>query len=203
MKLNLHTRDAGVSRYTVLGIPSWRGWNFDLVDWLVCAADNWSVVLNSDSCHQGNGEKKKEMIKIFLLRTRLLYLLSWSHSLSIFAGRDETGDLKEVGRGDIGREMMRKYYIVEIDASAVPQKRTNVPPRATLFQSRWGPGVPIDMLQFLVPSFILALAFAVLTVKKYFIVWGSANISEDKSSVVIANYWLTGWWSLYGERVPR
>ena len=66
-----------------------------------------------------------------------------------------------MGHSDSAREMMEKYYIGEIDASSVPQKRTYIPPQQAPYNHDKTPEFLIKILQFLVPLLILGLAFAV------------------------------------------
>lgn len=76
-------------------------------------------------------------------------------------GKDATNDFEDVGHSDSAREMMEKYYIGEIDASTVPQKRTYIPPQQATHSPDKNPDFLIKILQFLVPLLILGLAFAV------------------------------------------
>ncbi|KAK7834595.1 cytochrome b5 [Quercus suber] len=76
-------------------------------------------------------------------------------------GKDATNDFEDVGHSDSAREMMGKYYIGEIDASTVPQKRTYIPPQQAAYNHDKTPEFLIKILQFLVPLLILGLAFAV------------------------------------------
>ncbi len=77
------------------------------------------------------------------------------------SGKDATNDFEDVGHSDSAREMMEKYYIGEIDASTVPQKRTYIPPQQATHSPDKNPDFLIKILQFLVPLLILGLAFAV------------------------------------------
>lgn len=77
------------------------------------------------------------------------------------SGKDATNDFEDVGHSDSAREMMEKYYIGEIDASTVPQKRTYIPPQQAPYNHDKTPEFLIKILQFLVPLLILGLAFAV------------------------------------------
>ncbi|KAL4594709.1 cytochrome b5 [Castanea sativa] len=76
-------------------------------------------------------------------------------------GKDATNDFEDVGHSDSAREMMEKYYIGEIDASTVPQKRKYIPPQQAPYNPDKTPDFLIKILQFLVPLLILGLAFAV------------------------------------------
>lgn len=57
--------------------------------------------------------------------------------------------------------MMDKYYIGEIDAASVPQKRSYVAPQQANYNPDKTPEFLIKILQFVVPLLILGLAFAV------------------------------------------
>ncbi|CAL5344196.1 unnamed protein product [Camellia sinensis] len=81
-------------------------------------------------------------------------------------GKDATNDFEDVGHSDSAREMMEKYYIGEIDTSTVPLKRTFIPPQQTPYNQDKTPQFVIKILQFLVPIFILGLAFAVRSYTK-------------------------------------
>ncbi|KAI8008815.1 Cytochrome b5 isoform E [Camellia lanceoleosa] len=81
-------------------------------------------------------------------------------------GKDATNDFEDVGHSDSAREMMEKYYIGEIDTSTVPLKRTFIPPQQTPYNPDKTPQFVIKILQFLVPIFILGLAFAVRSYTK-------------------------------------
>ncbi|XVF51063.1 hypothetical protein PTKIN_Ptkin04bG0153900 [Pterospermum kingtungense] len=76
-------------------------------------------------------------------------------------GKDATNDFEDVGHSDSAREMMKKYYIGEIDSKTVPAKRTYIPPRQAAYNPDKTPEFIIKILQFLVPLLILGLAIAV------------------------------------------
>ncbi|KAL8095680.1 cytochrome b5 [Apium graveolens] len=76
-------------------------------------------------------------------------------------GKDATDDFEDVGHSDNAREMMEKYYIGEIDAATVPQKRTFTSPQQSNYNPDKSSEFIIKILQFLVPILILGLAFAV------------------------------------------
>ncbi|WOH06629.1 hypothetical protein DCAR_0626057 [Daucus carota subsp. sativus] len=76
-------------------------------------------------------------------------------------GKDATDDFEDVGHSDNAREMMEKYYIGEIDAASVPQKRTFSAPKQSNYNPDKSSEFIIKILQFLVPILILGLAFVV------------------------------------------
>ncbi|KAI5017484.1 hypothetical protein ZWY2020_042372 [Hordeum vulgare] len=76
-------------------------------------------------------------------------------------GKDATSDFEDIGHSDSAREMMEKYHIGEIDASTIPAKRTFVPPQQGSHVQAKDNDILIKILQFLVPIFILGLAFGI------------------------------------------
>lgn len=78
-----------------------------------------------------------------------------------FSGKDATDDFEDVGHSDNAREMMEKYYIGEIDAATVPQRRTFTSPQQSNYNPDKSSEFVIKILQFLVPILILGLAFVV------------------------------------------
>lgn len=66
-----------------------------------------------------------------------------------------------MGHSDSARDMMKKYYIGDIDSKTVPAKRTYIPPLQTPYNPDKTPEFIIKILQFLVPLLILGLAIAV------------------------------------------
>ncbi|EPS71800.1 hypothetical protein M569_02962, partial [Genlisea aurea] len=76
-------------------------------------------------------------------------------------GKDATTDFEDVGHSDGARETMAKYYIGEVDANTVPQKRSYTPPQQAHYNPDKTPEFVIKILQFVVPLLILGLAFAV------------------------------------------
>ncbi|XP_010520941.1 PREDICTED: cytochrome b5 [Tarenaya hassleriana] len=76
-------------------------------------------------------------------------------------GKDATNDFEDVGHSDTARDMMKQYYIGEIDSSTVPAKRTYVPPQQAAYNQDKTQDFVIKILQFLVPILILGLALVV------------------------------------------
>lgn len=99
----------------------------------------------------------KNIIKNLGWKTQFGVDLVWE----CFAGKDATNDFEDVGHSDLARDMMKKYYIGEIDSSTVPRKRTYIPPQQAPYNPDKTPEFVIKILQFLVPLLILGLAFAV------------------------------------------
>ncbi|KAA3456791.1 cytochrome b5-like [Gossypium australe] len=73
-------------------------------------------------------------------------------------GKDGTNDFEDIGHSEDAREMMEKYYIGEIDAETVPQKRTYIPPHQ--MSNDTASEFFIKLLQFLVPLLLLGLAIS-------------------------------------------
>jgi hypothetical protein len=67
-----------------------------------------------------------------------------------------------VGHSDSAIEMMKKYYIGDIDRPAIPVKQKQSPPSP----QNQSPGFAIKIFQFLVPLLILGLAFALQYYRK-------------------------------------
>nr|ANQ46487.1 cytochrome b5 [Santalum album] len=76
-------------------------------------------------------------------------------------GKDATNDFEDVGHSDNAREMMKEFYIGEIDASTIPLKHTYIRPSDATYNSDKSSEFVIKILQFLVPLLILGLALAV------------------------------------------
>ncbi|MCE0481889.1 Cytochrome b5 [Datura stramonium] len=76
-------------------------------------------------------------------------------------GKDATDDFEDVGHSDDAREMMKKYYIGEIDSSTLPSEpKYNPPPPMTTSVEDQGSGNSFKILQFLLPLLILGAALA-------------------------------------------
>ncbi|KAK4339434.1 hypothetical protein RND71_040896 [Anisodus tanguticus] len=77
-------------------------------------------------------------------------------------GKDATDDFEDVGHSDDAREMMKKYYIGEIDSSTLPAERKYTPPTPTVPSAgnQQGSGNLWKILQFLLPLLILGAALA-------------------------------------------
>ncbi|KAJ0261694.1 Cytochrome b5 isoform E [Hirschfeldia incana] len=76
------------------------------------------------------------------------------------AGKDATFDFEDVGHSDEARELMKEYYIGEIDSSTVPAPRTYIAAVQPTYNQDKTPQ-SIKILQFLVPILILGLALFV------------------------------------------
>ncbi|KAB2596854.1 cytochrome b5 [Pyrus ussuriensis x Pyrus communis] len=75
--------------------------------------------------------------------------------------KDATNDFEDVGHSDSARDMMEKYYIGEIDPSTIPLNKISIPAQGGQNNPAKTSDFAIKILQFLVPLFILGLAFAV------------------------------------------
>ncbi|XP_013740383.2 cytochrome b5-like [Brassica napus] len=82
--------------------------------------------------------------------------------LFALAGKDATIDFEDVGHSEDARELMKEYYIGEIDSSTtVPATRTYVAPVQPTNNQDKTPRFIIKILQFLFPILILGLALFV------------------------------------------
>ncbi|MBA0674857.1 hypothetical protein Goari_016429 [Gossypium aridum] len=75
------------------------------------------------------------------------------------SGKDATQDFEDVGHSDDARNMMKKYYIGEVDSTTVPPSNKIKPQTYSVTQKDDEPGFLFKILQFLVPILILGLAF--------------------------------------------
>ncbi|OIT31983.1 PREDICTED: cytochrome b5-like [Nicotiana attenuata] len=75
-------------------------------------------------------------------------------------GKDATDDFEDVGHSDDAREMMKKYYVGEIDSSTLPVKHKYTPPATPPPTGNQGSGNLSKILQFLLPLLILGVALA-------------------------------------------
>ncbi|MFQ6619856.1 hypothetical protein Gotur_001052 [Gossypium turneri] len=75
------------------------------------------------------------------------------------SGKDETQDFEDVGHSDDARNMMKKYYIGEVDSTTVPPSNKIKPQTYSVTQKDDEPGFLFKILQILVPILILGLAF--------------------------------------------
>lgn len=66
-------------------------------------------------------------------------------------GKDATDDFEDVGHSDDAREMMKKYYVGEIDRSTLPVERKYTPPATPPPAGNQGSGNLSKILQFLLP----------------------------------------------------
>ncbi|KAF3457672.1 hypothetical protein FNV43_RR02330 [Rhamnella rubrinervis] len=76
-------------------------------------------------------------------------------------GKDATDDFEDVGHSDNARDMMKEYYVGEIDASTIPKKTTYIPPNQPHYNQDKTSEFIVKLLQFLVPLAILGLAFGI------------------------------------------
>lgn len=101
----------------------------------------------------------------------LLVCMHANQEISKFcAGKDATNDFEDVGHSDDARDMMEKYYVGEIDSSSIPAEVHKPTPGATptrraaaaagsSTENQTSENI-IKLLQFLLPLFILVLAYA-------------------------------------------
>uniref|UniRef100_A0A7N0U6T7 Cytochrome b5 heme-binding domain-containing protein n=1 Tax=Kalanchoe fedtschenkoi TaxID=63787 RepID=A0A7N0U6T7_KALFE len=80
------------------------------------------------------------------------------------AAKDATEEFDDAGHSDAAKELMKKYYMGDIDESTLPKTtRYYVAPQAT--QRSWGASGGGDfttkIIKFLVPLVILSLALAI------------------------------------------
>ncbi|TYH62979.1 hypothetical protein ES332_D07G158500v1 [Gossypium tomentosum] len=68
-------------------------------------------------------------------------------------------DFEDVGHSDDARNMMKKYYIGEVDSTTVPPSNKIKPQTYSVTQKDDEPGFLFKILQILVPILILGLAF--------------------------------------------
>lgn len=83
-------------------------------------------------------------------------------------GKDATEDFEDVGHSDNARDMLKDFYVGDVDASTIPvnQKRTKSQPSMNATQPSQSSGFLVKLLQFLLPLMILGLAFALKKFKK-------------------------------------
>ncbi|KAL2345936.1 hypothetical protein Fmac_007221 [Flemingia macrophylla] len=76
--------------------------------------------------------------------------------------KDATIDFEDVGHSDSAIEMMEKYFIGKVDTCTLPAKAIHSPPPPTQAHNVAYQSSPfvVKMLQFVLPLFILAIAFA-------------------------------------------
>ncbi|KAE8660529.1 Cytochrome b5 [Hibiscus syriacus] len=75
------------------------------------------------------------------------------------SGKDATQDFEDVGHSDDARNMMKKYYIGEVDSSTVPPpKKIKTQPHSVTRKDDES-GFVSKMLPLLVPLLILGFAF--------------------------------------------
>lgn len=88
------------------------------------------------------------------------YNFTW-HCHVPLSGKDATDDFEDVGHSDSAREMMKEYYVGEIDASTIPTKTTFKPPNQPHYDQDKTSEFIVKLLQFLVPLAILGLAVGI------------------------------------------
>ncbi|GMN62488.1 hypothetical protein TIFTF001_031567 [Ficus carica] len=76
-------------------------------------------------------------------------------------GKDATDDFEDVGHSDSARDMMKEYYVGEIDTSTIPKKTAYTPPKQPHYNQDKTSEFIIKLLQFLVPLAILGLAVGI------------------------------------------
>lgn len=87
-------------------------------------------------------------------------------------GKDATDDFEDVGHSDSARDMMKEYYVGEIDTSTIPKKTAYTPPKQPHYNQDKTSEFIIKLLQFLVPLAILGLAVGIRFYTKA--AWGSS-----------------------------
>ncbi|KAL4313578.1 hypothetical protein GQ457_01G054810 [Hibiscus cannabinus] len=75
------------------------------------------------------------------------------------SGKDATGDFEDVGHSDDARNMMKKYYIGEVDSSTVSAPKKTKPLPYSVTHKDHESGFLSKILPVLVPLLILGLAF--------------------------------------------
>lgn len=95
-----------------------------------------------------------------------LYAFLWikdriSCCVCTFPGKDATDDFEDVGHSDNARDMLKDFYVGEIDASTIPKKTTYTPPKQPYYNQDKTSEFIVKLLQFLVPIAILGLAFGI------------------------------------------
>ncbi|XP_062109116.1 cytochrome b5 [Humulus lupulus] len=76
-------------------------------------------------------------------------------------GKDATDDFEDVGHSDSARDMLKEYYVGEIDVSTIPKKTTYSPPKQPYYNQDKTSEFIIKLLQFLVPLAILGIAVGI------------------------------------------
>lgn len=77
------------------------------------------------------------------------------------SGKDATDDFEDVGHSENARDMLKDFYVGEIDGSTIPSKTTYTPPKQPHYNQDKTSEFIIKLLQFLVPIAILGLAFGI------------------------------------------
>ncbi|KAL2893346.1 Cytochrome b5 [Bienertia sinuspersici] len=84
-------------------------------------------------------------------------------------GKDATDDFEDIGHSDTARDMLKTYYVGDLDVSSVPKKDTSTKApqtNQTTSQPNQTSGFLMKFLQFLLPLIILGLAFGLKSFKK-------------------------------------
>ncbi|CAL0306018.1 unnamed protein product [Lupinus luteus] len=76
-------------------------------------------------------------------------------------GKDATDDFDDVGHSTSAEAQLEELYVGDIDTSTISSNVNNTSPKQTEYNQDKTPQFIINLLQFLVPLFILGLAFAV------------------------------------------
>ncbi|KAE9603357.1 hypothetical protein Lal_00008251 [Lupinus albus] len=76
-------------------------------------------------------------------------------------GKDATDDFDDVGHSTSAEAMLEEFYVGDIDTSTVSSNVNYTSPNQTHYNPDKTPEFIIKILQFIVPLFILGLAFAV------------------------------------------
>ncbi|XP_050372760.1 cytochrome b5 [Argentina anserina] len=76
-------------------------------------------------------------------------------------GKDATDDFEDVGHSDNARDMLKDFYVGEIDVSTITKKTEYTPPKQPHYNQDKTSEFIIKLLQFLVPIAILGLAFGI------------------------------------------
>lgn len=91
----------------------------------------------------------------------------------IVSAKDATDEFEDIGHSENARDMLKDYYVGEIDVSTIPAKKVptkpqSQPSKATTqpSQSSESSGFLIKLLQFLLPLIVIGLAFALKNYKK-------------------------------------
>lgn len=82
-------------------------------------------------------------------------------SFHFLLGKDATDDFEDVGHSDSARDMMKEFYVGEIDTTTIPKKTTYTPPKQPNYNHDKTSEFIIKILQFLVPLAILGLAVGI------------------------------------------
>ncbi|XP_019448742.1 PREDICTED: cytochrome b5-like [Lupinus angustifolius] len=77
-------------------------------------------------------------------------------------GKDATDDFDDVGHSSSAEAMLEEFYVGDIDTSTISSNvNNNASPNQPHYNQDKTPQFIINLLQFLIPLFILGLAFAV------------------------------------------